>query len=56
MLDVVACGAGWEGRAGLIRAIRGRGGRGVRELYAACNRLGGEVAAERGGAGGEGGE
>ena len=47
VLDVVGCGVGPEGRAGLVRAIRGRGGRGLRELYAACNPV--VVAAERGG-------
>ena len=51
VLDIVACGVGREGRDGLVRTVKGRGGRGVRELYAACNQwvggVGGGVGEEK---------
>ena len=60
VLNVVGCGVGVEGRAGVVRAVRGRGGKGVRELYVACNPLVGRVGRggeeEKEGGGGEDGE
>ena len=48
VLEVVGCGVGVEGRPGVVRAVRGRGGKGLRELYVACNPLVGAAVKGRG--------